>query len=163
MLTADEVRMTSIIERLNAATCQTRNGSLCDWPILIQYEPEMNAYFAPFMLDAIGNIPAYAILINKGILDIAGDEDEVAFIVAHELAHGLLGHGGQGGSPFFSRMQDDADCLGIEIMERAGYNPRASIRILKHIGGNTRRRYRLLLKIMELGPVDCGLEVDYAR
>jgi Peptidase family M48 len=69
------------------------------------------------------------IKISRGVLALAaGSEDELAFVLAHEMGHLVLGH-----SVFHGSIEKelDADSKGLEIMARAGYQPQGAIAILR--------------------------------
>jgi predicted Zn-dependent protease len=56
------------------------------------------------------------------IIDLK-NQDELAFIISHEVAHVMLGHT-EGRSHEDSRMAEyHADMLALSLMQRAGYNP----------------------------------------
>jgi predicted Zn-dependent protease len=111
---------------------------------------------------------AGAILLNEGLLQIAQNEAQVAAVIAHEIAHGLMNHPQRQkqirlASKAGSRMMDGwatpqehnaivsffrlggnvalngmirqqelmADSIGIDIMVRAGYDPREMVNILR--------------------------------
>jgi Zn-dependent protease with chaperone function len=132
-------------------------------------EPVFEYSFTPVNLKEINAfaLPGGPMFINRGLVDAAASEAELAGVMAHELAHVLLRHGtanaskaqnpwlqlGQiagaiggavvggakgeaiaQGSQFglgtlllkYSReYEKQADLLGVQIMARAGYDPRA--------------------------------------
>lgn len=78
-------------------------------------------------------------------------DDEVAVVVAHELAHivlrhaarleaagvkrGLLAEIGRNGR-LFRRTEDEADLLGMHLLRNAGYDPEAAVRFWREHGGD---------------------------
>jgi hypothetical protein len=81
--------------------------------------------------------------IDAGMVRFAGSEDQLAVIVAHELAHNILGHharlaalrkreseAGRSESKADAAAirvtEDEADRLGIYLLDRAGYPPEAA-------------------------------------
>lgn len=127
-------------------------------------------------------LPGGFVYVNRGALDAARSEDEVAAVIAHEIAHvslrhgtnqaskayiaqaglglvgGLLGNrsggglgqaigmiGGFGLNTLFLQYsrsaETQADSLGMQMLRRAGYNPRAMISFLQtiqqHSGGRS--------------------------
>lgn len=67
--------------------------------------------------------------VNAGLLRfVGGDSNQLALVLAHELAHYKLGHGRSTPSREFS-----ADNLGARYMQRAGYNKCAGARFLKRL------------------------------
>ena len=77
------------------------------------------------------------IVVTTAMTDFAASDDEIAFVIAHEMAHNILNHSHAGSkSGFFGRLNSrklelDADNLGVSIMARAGYEPRAGISFLE--------------------------------
>ena len=85
--------------------------------------------------------------INTGLIDFAGAEDQIAAIVAHELAHNILRHrarldakgirrgllGQVGRSARLVRQtEEEADRLSVYLLDRAGYDPHAIIAFWDH-------------------------------
>jgi predicted Zn-dependent protease len=85
------------------------------WRFVVIDEPEPNAFA----------LPGRRVLVTRGMLALAGDEAEVAAVLAHEIAHVILGHAG--GRPPRNRAaaEADADRLGLRFLAAAGYDPRA--------------------------------------
>ncbi len=141
-------------ERIAAAT--GRNDFL--WEFLLIGGDEVNAFA----------LPGGKVVFYSGILPYCGDEDGVAAVMAHEVAHVLARHGAErlsqarllefggaavsavfsGGSPAvqrgvlgaygmggklgillpFSRVHEaEADEIGLVLMAKAGFDPRAAI------------------------------------
>jgi predicted Zn-dependent protease len=80
--------------------------------------------------------------INTGLMDFAGEEDQIAAIVAHELAHNILRHRarldavgihrgllGQFGrnARRIRQTEEEADVLSVYLLDRAGYSPQAIV------------------------------------
>lgn len=74
------------------------------------------------------------ILIDGGLEQLFSDDDELAWIIAHEAAHAMLGHSGPDrvadlkNKAFRSRVEREADALSVRLMLRAGFSPEASSR-----------------------------------
>jgi beta-barrel assembly-enhancing protease len=71
--------------------------------------------------------------LNSGIVEATQDDDELAFIVAHEMAHNILEHKMRldriGRSNANVRVtEDEADVLGLKLMLGAGFEPDAAAR-----------------------------------
>ena len=143
--------------------------------------PAFQYSFTPVNLKDINAfaLPGGPMFVNRGMIEAASSESEVAGVMAHELAHVLLRHGtanatkAQGfqigalagaiagavigggwgqvisqGSQFglgtwlmkYSREYErQADLIGVQIMARAGYDPRALAHMFETIqkqGGN---------------------------
>ena len=94
-----------------------------------------------------GTVNAWAdghhIVITTAMTDFAGSDDEIAFVIAHEMAHNILGHNRpRGKTGFFGSLQSrkielDADRFAVRLMAGAGYRPAAGISFLER----SRQRY----------------------
>jgi len=62
------------------------------------------------------------ILISKGMIRRVGTEGELAFIIAHEIAHSALGHILTSESDR-KNAEIEADHFGVSLMASAGYDP----------------------------------------
>lgn len=71
--------------------------------------------------------------VNLGTMRLLDDDNELAFIIAHETAHAMLAHAGKGkedainNSKIRAQMEKDADNMGILLMKNANYNPQGAI------------------------------------
>ncbi|MBV6418733.1 MAG: Beta-barrel assembly-enhancing protease [Steroidobacteraceae bacterium] len=80
-----------------------------DWQVNVENSDQLNAYCMPG-----GKIMVYSGLVHK----LSLTDDELAAVIGHEMAHALREH---------SREQEsEADIIGLELMARAGYDPRAA-------------------------------------
>ena len=124
-----------------------------NWSVAVVDEPTLNAWCMPG-----GKMAIYTGIVDKLKLD----DNEIAQIMGHEIAHALLGHGRermsraiamQGGLAIGSMVagrdlsvlapvadialtlpnsregESEADRYGIELAARAGYDPRAAVRL----------------------------------
>ncbi|WP_432201498.1 hypothetical protein ACRAQ7_04795 [Erythrobacter sp. W53] len=90
------------------------------------------------------------VILGRKFVGFSYDEPEFAAVVAHELAHNLLGHRALldelGRKRKFIRLTErDADRLMPWLLANAGYNPQAAARFMKlwgpkHSGGIFRKR-----------------------
>ena len=98
------------------------------------------------------------IIIFKGLLDQAND-DELAYVIGHELAHGAAGHLGESGAhlivktvidgwaeegyrPSFNNVQEqEADRVGILYSALAGFDPYASASVWQKRATNDPSEY----------------------
>jgi Zn-dependent protease with chaperone function len=82
------------------------------------------------------------VVITSAMMAQAASDDELAFVIAHEMAHNILGHStdddAQGllslfgiGSGRVRRMEIDADSYAVPLMNSAGYAPLASVGFLE--------------------------------
>lgn len=147
---------------------QLPQGSGQNWEVVVFEEDSANAFA----------LPGGKIGVHTGLLDTAEDQDQLAAVIAHEVAHvlaqhsaervsqqyatqagvdlvgalaggegqmrqqllGLLGVGAQVGILLpYSRLQEsEADVYGLELMAKAGFDPRASVQLwqnMKKAGG----------------------------
>ncbi len=85
------------------------------------------------------------IFVSARLVDIAQDDDQLAFLLAHELAHAVLEHatvpdvqGGRGEANaqlslrrgLSSSSESDADILGLYLLARAGFDPGRAVHFL---------------------------------
>lgn len=85
------------------------------------------------------------IFVSARLVDIAQNDDQLAFLLAHELAHAVLEHAtvpdvqaGRGAlndritlrRGLSSRAESDADILGLYLLARAGFDPAHGVQFL---------------------------------
>lgn len=91
------------------------------------------------------------VFLTTGLLAKLRNDDELAFLIAHEMAHNILGHAtimrsdavkrgigrtfGRSGS-VIRGTERAADLLGGQLMLDAGFDPLAGISILRRLGGS---------------------------
>lgn len=147
----------------------TRQVSRGQWEVNIFQNKTANAFA----------LPGGKIGVNTGMLNLAENQDQLATVIAHEVAHVSAGHaneristqyatqtgtqligallgGGQNGQaiasllgagaqygillPYGRAQESEADLIGLDLMARAGFDPRASIQLWQNMaraGGNT--------------------------
>ncbi|MGQ0558410.1 MAG: M48 family metalloprotease [Sphingosinicella sp.] len=80
--------------------------------------------------------------LTTAVVQFAGGDDEVAAILAHEFAHNVLGHrdrldqarvGILGGIRLERATEREADRLSVYLLERAGLNPEAAVRVWQRL------------------------------
>jgi hypothetical protein len=83
------------------------------------------------------------VVVTTGMTDFSRSDDEIAFVIAHEMAHNILGHSrsdgrarGIFGFARIKRGEIEADAYAVRLMSNAGYHPTGGIRFLE----NARRR-----------------------
>jgi len=141
----------------------TREVGRGGWEIVVFEDKDANAFALP------GN----KIGVNTGLLKVAENQDQLATVIGHEVAHvlshhsnervsqkfaveqgvalisamasprsgagqsvmGLLGVGAQYGilMPYSRIQESEADQLGLDLMAKAGFNPRESINLWKNM------------------------------
>lgn len=123
-------------------TLQTASGQ----KQLALYPPAICA--SRFWVDARSGLDAGAdgdgVRITEGFMTFTGNDDaELAALVAHELAHNLLGHRerlkAKGGTRAILATEIEADRLSVWLMANAGYDPAAALRFTERHG----RKYGL--------------------
>lgn len=95
--------------------------SLCGYKLRLSQTAVINAY-------ADGR----HITVTSGMMNFAEDDDELALIIGHELAHNTMGHIRKtignyiislGGTRYTRPFESEADYVGMYYMVRAGYDP----------------------------------------
>ena len=99
-----------------------------DWRFVLVDEPRMQNAFA---------LPGGQVVVFSGMLPITRDENGLAAVMGHEIAHAVLEHAnerlsrryqlsGMFSGKAHSRLQEkEADEVGMLLMARAGYDPAA--------------------------------------
>lgn len=155
-------RIRRIADRLVPQTAVFRPDALqWGWEVNLETRNELNAYCAPG-----GKIMFFTGIIERLKLN----DDEIAAIMGHEIAHALREHGRERISQAYAQQagmtllavltnmdsrkaallqtattlgltlphsrgqESEADVMGVELMARAGYNPRASISLWQKMG-----------------------------
>lgn len=95
--------------------------------------------------DLNGRSDGRHIFITSGLVTVARNDDELAFFLAHEMAHAVLEHrtvpdvtGSRGSENAMistrrglsSTAEADADRVGLYLLARAGYDPEAAVQAL---------------------------------
>lgn len=141
----------------NAVTAALGPGQSAQWEVTVFRDDSANAFA----------LPGGKIGVHTGLLQVAANQDQLATVIGHEVAHvlahhanervstnavaqtglqaaqilaganspakqqlfGLLGVGAQVGVllPFSRAQETEADLLGLDLMARAGFDPRASV------------------------------------
>lgn len=108
--------------------------------ILIEAEPGCRNKVS---LKPSSKLNAYAdgtnVVLTTGIVSLAKDDAELAAILAHELAHNILGHRAvldvNGRSRRLMRHTEfEADRLSIRLLDAAGFSPDAALRFWRRYG-----------------------------
>lgn len=81
--------------------------------------------------------------VTSGLMDYVSDNDELAAVVAHEMAHNLLDHRPRinatksGKTKVIKATEEEADRLSVWLMANAGYDPEAAITFWERYGKET--------------------------
>lgn len=129
-VTARIVRAATIEPLLQEINLHVR-GFRFDWEVNVIESNQINAFA----------LPGGKIVVFTGILHVADDNDQLAAVLAHEIAHVLAHHASErlaraqaGGGGFFQRkaydreQESEADHIGVFLMTFAGYQPEEAIR-----------------------------------
>lgn len=94
--------------------------------------------------------PDKTIVVTTGLVNLAENDDETAFVIGHEMAHIAKEHGNgekilallnNPSLPDRERQEIEADLNGINYARRAGYDPSSAgeflSRLLHYAGANT--------------------------
>ncbi len=86
-------------------------------------------------------LPGGKIIVYTGILRVAADDDQLATVLGHEIAHALAHHSneritrdqsgqvsGLASKAFDRRQESEADHIGLFLMTFAGYDPNEAVR-----------------------------------
>ena len=95
----------------DTATAAAGTLALCGYPIKIEVLTTPEA-----------STNGRRIRITTGMLRLFAHEDELAFVLAHEVSHLLLGHAGAFGDASPRPVEVEADRLGIQIVSQARYD-----------------------------------------
>jgi len=102
-------------------TLKVEPTSACDYNLRLSSSSAVNAF-------ADGR----NITVTSGMMEFAKNDDELALIIGHELAHNTMGHIRKsignyiislGGTRYTRPFESEADYVGLYYMVRAGYSP----------------------------------------
>ena len=78
------------------------------------------------------------VVVTNGMSRLARNTEEIAFVIAHEMAHNILGHSSEADKRGFfgflqiRREEIEADRYAVRLLANAGYNPAGGIAFLRH-------------------------------
>ena len=81
--------------------------------------------------------------VTSGLIAYVRDDDELAAVVAHEMAHNLLDHRARinaaksGKTRITRETEEEADRLSVWLMANAGYDPEAAVTFWERYGAET--------------------------
>ena len=147
-----------IIERLLSAT----PNRLTPQPeVIILDTPTLGAYSGA----------GHYIIVTRGLALTLASEGELAFVLAHEMAHRILGHFGEGNELGDSTISDAAleretaaDSFALLLLERAGFAPASSLAAIRSVTARfapataarlslNRREANLVTRLRSMPPV----------
>jgi predicted Zn-dependent protease len=104
------------------------------WKVNLVKKQEVNAFC----------LPAGYMIVYTGLLKVVEDDDQMATVLGHEMAHALAHHASErvareqqtgggalgilGSLSFNRRQESEADHIGLFLMTFAGYDPREAVR-----------------------------------
>lgn len=174
----DEIRHQQSAERIENIEKEMRRAFEAGGPVKVIFETaggRSEFSLSPpetcksrFWVDARSSLDAGAdgegVRITDGLMAFVGaDDDELAAVVAHELAHNLLGHR-ERLSKAKRRTREilateiEADRLSVWLVANAGYDPKAALRFAERYGrktglgifsAGTHLRWKNRLKVMQ--------------
>ena len=162
-----DARVTAYVTRLGRRLARVAPGARYPYSFQVADAAEINAF----------SLPGGPVWINRGVLRAAGNESQVAGVLAHEIAHiaqrhaadqltktlltrwslgvlgAMLGNAGGAGTAqaagamvangvFLKFSRDDereADRVGLQIMTKAGWNPRGMIELFEVLRREAKR------------------------
>jgi Zn-dependent protease with chaperone function len=80
------------------------------------------------------------VVVTTGLSRMAGSDDEIAFVIAHEMAHNILDHSRRAQKPMgifgfglsrARRSETDADRFAVRLMSGGGYRPAGGVAFLQ--------------------------------
>lgn len=108
-----------------------RKGFRFEWEVVVLDNPQVNAFC----------LPGGKIAVFTGLLRVVQNDDQLATVLAHEIAHALAHHSserlayeginkpGKIWAKAFERDEEsEADHIGLFLMTFAGYDPREAVR-----------------------------------
>ena len=141
-------RIDSLLARQGTVTLRIAPKGQSARDITIAGEPACRARFAMLRQGAYALTKGFTIEVAVQLLAEAPSDDEAATMIAHELAHNILGHWQRNvaaGRTYVAirRNEREADRMAPWLMANAGFDPAAAPRFLaqwgqRHGGGITR-------------------------
>jgi metalloendopeptidase OMA1, mitochondrial len=105
-------------------------GYRFEWQVNVIDEEQINAFC----------LPGGKIVVYTGILPVAGNDDQLATVISHEIAHALAHHSNERVTraesgrvnvlmekAFDRRQESEADHIGVFLMTFAGYDPEEAV------------------------------------
>ncbi|MCR4881905.1 MAG: M48 family metallopeptidase [bacterium] len=91
--------------------------------------------------NAYATLKTRRINVNKGLFDMIDYDDELAFILGHEISHAIDSYWGPANGLFYNpqfnfvhrRIESRCDLRSIDFMVKAGYNPIAGLIIMNKL------------------------------
>ena len=125
----DRIVRAAAIEPLQREILLRVRGYRFEWEVNVVHDGQVNAFC----------LPAGKMVVYTGILPVAGNSDQLATVLGHEMAHALAHHSSERvareksasnilRSLSYDRMQEsEADHIGLFLMTFAGYDPEQAV------------------------------------
>ena len=104
----------------------------CKYPLVISNSGKINAY-----------TNGRRVRVTRGLVRFARKDAELAFALAHEMAHNLVHRRGSGLAGSRKQMEYEADHLGLYLVARAGYAIDEAAGLLRRLSAASPGRDRL--------------------
>ncbi|KAJ0390339.1 hypothetical protein P43SY_010597 [Pythium insidiosum] len=147
-------QMSKAVARVGAKIVETTDDPHMKWRFHVIDSAEPNAFC----------LPGGKVFVHTGLFKILANEDTLAAVMFHEAAHGVARHGAEKVSfsllvygllafllpdygrlgdlvvhlavdlPFSRKLELEADSLGLRLMAKACYDPRASLQMNAALG-----------------------------
>jgi predicted Zn-dependent protease len=79
------LRAQRVLDQLLAASPQLAKGAASSWRLVVMQAAEVNAFA----------LPGGRVVVNTGLLNFCGSDDELAVVMGHEIAHVVARHGAE--------------------------------------------------------------------
>jgi beta-barrel assembly-enhancing protease len=100
------------------------------------------------------------IIVTTGLFAIAHGEDELAFVLAHEMGHLMLGHTGAITS---EGMESEADLVALELMTGARYEPAGALTFLLRLAAESHVPVDRKAIVVRLAVLEARIQDESAR
>ena len=125
---------------------------------LVKTSQRLSDGFSAKLIISNSSYPSASILkdeitLSQGLLHLASADSEIAFVLAHEIGHSLLGHEHTSmllGSGQAVQDEKEADRLALALLQASGYDPGASTLILGRIADKLAEHSPGLAKELEV-------------
>lgn len=127
--TAGAEDLSHIKARIAAIGARVAKGAGIEPKILVIDDRKPEAYV----------YPDRTIIITRGLIELAGSDDETAFVIGHEIGHITKEHCNEEeilsilddpSLPNWKKHEIEADISGINYARKAGYNPSSAEKLL---------------------------------
>ncbi|MDD3238429.1 MAG: M48 family metalloprotease [Candidatus Gastranaerophilales bacterium] len=112
-------------QKILAVSSKIINANKLDKRVPVLYDR------TPKVINAFAYLRTKDVHISQGFLPYVDSDDELAYIISHEIAHSLDAYGGCFkwiSMKFNSKSYEyKADLIGLDLMAKAGYNPLAGL------------------------------------